>query len=1000
MFICIKVTSFAATTCVLRAPGIYKCASTGDPDGDGIAVRDFISNVSNYSCGDTIVLDSGATYTIPFGGDQGWLLKVQTNCGNKYTHITVTRQEEIPFIPINPFDLPAEFARRKALYARIDTKQSDASIFLGKNANNFWITGMIFTSHSSMATNGPLGIGTDTPRYIANGPGFTMLQPGSAEWLPSNIWLDRIMMFPIEEELYGPAIVTNTDGRTWSRTTYYPYIADVENITISGSYIYGLDGYKFLADADNPSSAGKVYTAITTANPAVLSATGLSAALGLTAVTSGTPSCSTGDQGSDRCKIALIVGGTGTWLPINGPKMAEYVSSNSVRLWNLDRLDGLTTPSLFDSTGFGAVTGTVKIYNANCCLPLYAFQANSGSMNLYDNFFSTSGMIILLGGDDPAALTPAKVISSSNCNGSDNCTITFDHVTSLRVGDMIAVDSSNPEFVWSIYKTIPPFATNPYFTDSTRRTCTAVAINGTTVTCTPIGPQAIDVPPDVYPTPGTIRRNEIEPGIRGYGVWRGGEISSGSIKRNQLFRNELTYPSGKGFTEVKVGNNIYYSGNYLSRGWFNPSFMTTHSQDGHCPWCGAKNFWFQNSLIGGPDGQSCRLTLAGGDQVNSSLTGDNLGMRNILIPGCIQPFSSVTSTLQFQTYGIKNSSGFEHVTLKVEPGTLGYNTGSIGECTYNPHDYMTVAANSFIKNNIFGAAGGITINTSPTAVPCWSASVAGINYNVITDYNSLGTLGPLYPGVGNVIKPDYGYFNGSCTFATWKNCGVSSASGLRGTASDGKDPGVDIKLLADALAGWSEKAGLQMEDRYQSRTVNNPGAFQLGSTLTAISFKLLGGTVSTCSLILYTDPARITIYGDTNTAPRQACNRIGNVYDGNGVVTFVLGLNVALTPSTTYYYEINDGSSITEVGEFTTSAVSSAATRIVQVSSATAALYSLQYSASADMSSPSSINTSFTSNIASATIPAFNGVRYYYSRTFTGGAVLLTTSAQGVFVNP
>ncbi len=79
--------------------------------------------------------------------------------------------------------------------------------------------------------------------------------------------------------------------------------------------------------------------------------------------------------------------------------------------------------------------------------------------------------------------------------------------------------------------------------------------------------------------------------------------------------------------------------------------------------------------------------------------------------------------------------------------------------------------------------------------------------------------------------------------------------------------------------------------------------------------KINGGT---CSFILYTNAARTTAHGDTDSAPEQDCARTGNTSTA-GTVTLVLGTNTALTASTTYYFKLTMGSAVM-VGEFATGA--------------------------------------------------------------------------------
>ena len=116
-------------------------------------------------------------------------------------------------------------------------------------------------------------------------------------------------------------------------------------------------------------------------------------------------------------------------------------------------------------------------------------------------------------------------------------------------------------------------------------------------------------------------------------------------------------------------------------------------------------------------------------------------------------------------------------------------------------------------------------------------------------------------------------------------------------ASDGKDMGVDFEMLDDALGGTDPTAGL------------GSWSSQYGVAITAIS--ATSATVefdrpasNSCDLTLYTNYARTTEHGDTNTAGEKADTRTGNTVVSDHV-TFNLGTNTALTAGTHYWFEID-----------------------------------------------------------------------------------------------
>jgi hypothetical protein len=124
-----------------------------------------------------------------------------------------------------------------------------------------------------------------------------------------------------------------------------------------------------------------------------------------------------------------------------------------------------------------------------------------------------------------------------------------------------------------------------------------------------------------------------------------------------------------------------------------------------------------------------------------------------------------------------------------------------------------------------------------------------------------------------------------------------------------------MEELVDDQNGWSVRAGLVIEDAI-TKKVKNPAAWKIGSTKAAITANRIAG--GTCAFILYTNAARTTEHGDTNTGPEQDCARTGNTSTA-GTVTLVLGTNTALAASTTYYYKLTMGSAVM-VGEFATTA--------------------------------------------------------------------------------
>lgn len=1121
LLIALAFVNIAAGACSSIGSDRYYCASTGDNAADGVVLRDFI-NAKTFACGSTIILDAGAEYTLPSPLETGIWLKQQTGCASgAYTTITSSGSEDILIgPPVDPYANPAYIANLKKHMARIDTLSPSAIIYLGKNANQWKFVGILLTSHPSMATNGPTGIGTVVAGYVYNGPDYTSLSANALAFTPNDIWFDRCMSFPIEEELYGPAAVTNTDGRAWSRTATNPFSPDAYNFKITNSYVYGVNGYRKIVDSTSMSvnnwcepggggaiatanatckvvttagqtftvagtatatlsgtaisgtiyaywssagvltfdentaatltcsncstastggfpvgsypiatytfinnvlgglsdkrasadTAGAAFSSVTNANPVTVTSPGISIKLGLTPVMSATPSCSKADADLGRCNLRIIQGATGNWVPVNGAVMCEYVDADHVRLWKMDRIMSVYGATKIDSTGFGPLTGTVTAYNTSINLPLYAFHMNYGSLTLINNLLESTGMIMLLGGDDAPAIDPARVISSTGCTVLDACRITLDHVRGLEIGTMVAVDVPDGSG-HSRYYTYPPFSPALFANDPTRRAGIVTAINGTTITLAAQGPQGIDVAPAGYPLSGQgtgvpyFRGHEIEPTVRGYATWQGAQVGPAEIRRNWFYKNVNTPFSGKGFTEIKSCNNCLHDGNMMGPGWMPGMFTTTHSQQGGSVWTNLKNFAFSNEMMGGPDGAWPRMVIAGVDQLNTSAFSDNVIFRNILYPEVIHRGADYYGTTTFNTAGLGGDSGWDHVTIPIVIRADNIQVGGAGECGNDPHPYQTSRSDTGIRNSVFGAKAGLSVFPNPAPWPdCWPGVTAANNtivaHNVIVDYLGVGGLAAAWPGLGNTIKADYSFFVGSCTYAAYDQCEISASSGLKGTASDGKDPGADIPQMKDHLKGWSEDAGLTAVDIYVASTFNNPSAFLVGSNRMGVNFRLLGGGVDTCTFELYTDASRQTLHADTNSASNKACWRTGNLYN-EGVVSFVLGTVSGLSPSSTYHFKITEGSRVM-VGSFQT-APSAVDDNVftVQLSDPDAAALVVEYSQSAAFSALSSTSAPFQNQLASATFTIPKGQAWYYRwKKVSGGGALLATGPITVAVAP
>lgn len=147
---------------------------------------------------------------------------------------------------------------------------------------------------------------------------------------------------------------------------------------------------------------------------------------------------------------------------------------------------------------------------------------------------------------------------------------------------------------------------------------------------------------------------------------------------------------------------------------------------------------------------------------------------------------------------------------------------------------------------------------------------------------------------------------------------ASCSSGCQ-LSTDGTDLGADTEAIAAATSGAI--AGTP------TWAVRENFSISVGSTTATATYDRPGATA--CSMTLYNAPARITgnENADTNTSGKKLDTRTGNTVVGDHV-TFVLGFNSALTPSTQYWYKLScvaaDMSTWLLAGDsFTTQATSS-----------------------------------------------------------------------------
>lgn len=218
-----------------------------------------------------------------------------------------------------------------------------------------------------------------------------------------------------------------------------------------------------------------------------------------------------------------------------------------------------------------------------------------------------------------------------------------------------------------------------------------------------------------------------------------------------------------------------------------------------------------------------------------------------------------------------------------------------------------------------------------------------------TKYISTGTT--LFTGGGNYRLQATSPYSASCS------------TGCDYTATSGKDVGADVDAVESATGG--AEAGVPS---LAARAVVIPGSTRAIVRYTAPSN-------AACTVKLYTNRARTTLHGDTDTGGEQVDSRSGSITDGLQR-QLVLGTNTALTAATPYWLTVTCGSSVALLPVTTRSAGSGTYTSTASYASARTG----EYSSNADMSSPTSISSSTTHSI-----PVSSGAVVYYRPT--GGAI-------------
>ncbi len=961
--------------------GVWRCPDTGNVYTNGSSLRDFLIagglGAPAWACGDTIVLDAGVEYRSPdvSADDPYFYLPHQTGCNGKKTQIISSAIHEIPL-----------GAATQPITAAIRGKMASLTVCCNSvfraagdglpagGSNNYAIRGIRMASSAHTET-----IRGKISNLAFNTAGTVWDSASRIEtYALRDIEIDRCLMEDYQESAYGAANIDNTDGRAFVRYVTNGVYAPMWNFYWHDSWV-NLTGY-----TNTPGESGVTdwisISGGTAASPAKLTGTTLTTQFGITYNASCSDACKADAcWNTPACKRVAIKGATGSWATLNGIKWIRARADGDVDVITPGVDWGGVDSTYFDSSALGSFTGTVSASGVAIATQYAYLGVWDQGVRIIDNFLETTSMPVFLGGTDGPRIDMATIQA-----GSTITSLILDHTRGLRVGDLVSLRTDGTTY--SAYCQNPAGAcwSGPYWI----RTGRVTAISGTTVTLEPWGPEGID---------------SVNPVVGGEAWWKNIKIHDIEVRGNALSRGyrHANSDAGKGAIEMKHCENCLIDGNVMG-GYLDSAdvpkmnmgsstyFVETKNQGGTDANSNVTMTRFSNNYSGGeqPSGQIQCLWdtwIQNSDQERSVQIGRNVFYEHNLHVGC-QPHPAVLPVRQHFPMIAAVDSGFLHNTYvdTISPSITGRTRFAYNlDCNYKtgPHwpEYVQLR-NAPIKDNISGYGFGSYVG-APDAATCWPTRAADIAGNLIVDTEAVGSVAILADaGAGNRVINSYtGVWAGSCAWNTWWNCGVSNASSHAGTATDGGNPGADVEQVRDRLKRWSERAGLLKADTTSARMVINPGAWQLGSTKAAVTFRLYSSTpASGCTVQVFTNRNRATAHSDTPSA--AACNRSGSFASGN-TVTFLIGSTAGLTASTTYFYRITDGPRVM-VGEFTTRAAGSGTTNGYLTSAAT----TLTYSLNADLSGGTTLAAA-----ASQTVPVAAGTVVYWQQG---------TGLRGVFVAP
>lgn len=947
------LSSPAFAACTGSSPN-WDCPATGTPAQNGQDLWDLLNNLT-ISCGDTITVHPGQYNTFLSGGLNFALrLKAQAGCGSNKTQIVASNLASFP--AGTRVGLSNCASMPQILGAQPTGDGSLFVYFYGTGVNKWAFRGVCFSTQSTSATSGsPATTGVDGGAVVGATTPLSDLQ--------SDIEFDRVVLTTYEELTYGSQ-ATCTVQACFFRSLGMGMNLGGQRISVHDSYIQ--------SGTFNPSSPNTcAVTAATNAAPAVITCAGIAASFGMSNVSG----CTTGPTidcfSNGGTRIAVFEGATGSWTGLNGAKWLVYQSANSVAVYKGESF-AYYDPHPFDSTSLGALTGTISVRAAIPTEPTYVIVMASACVDcsFVNNTFEYGQMTVFTGGgiwqpgasfgtiqsgstatsivlaSPPSNLsvgdlvsipvtTPFPGSSIALTNGSPNIVGTGTNFNASMVGKIMTVDDNSGNGYNQAYTvasvtdaTHAAFTTNwaqgtmsgrPWLMVPTwcnypnakgcwhvpNRVGHVTGISGSTITVEAWGPNGSDLTPLTGAT----------------AIWNGRQIENLELRRNTIKRPDSMPSTGKGFIEIKDCRYCLIDGNILTDSPTGNWFLTTRNQGGNTPWNNGSHIYFSNNLVGGPNGAPKRMTLQGEDDEMTSTKSDTVYFLNNILPEVHFMNGSTASPLSTDPitdggHGFINGAGWIHNTALAKTGVYQHKGYGQGACTTpptTPNNYQ-FSTGTALRDNV------MSYGESVDATSCLTDQATQFKYNLFWADGSVSPSTIISTWPQNNAESVIGNLGliGTCTFANYTNCGVANGTTYAGTASDGGNPGADVLQVKDRINAYSETAGLLVVDMTLPAMVNNPAAFSRNSTTTSMTFTIQGTVAGNCSLKLYTDINRATLAADTNTSGKQACNRSGNTINGK-TVTFALGSQNALTPNTSYYYDIEvTDSGETMVGTFAT----------------------------------------------------------------------------------